>query len=76
MHVTPAVAGEDAATAVGLFAGNVTSANNGGFVSVRTRNLQPPLDLSAYEGLELRLKGDGQRYKLIVRIDPAWDGVG
>ena len=44
-------------------------------LQVRTRNLQPALDLSPYEGLELKLKGDGLRYKLIVRTENAWDGV-
>lgn len=34
------------------------------------------IDLSAYDGLELRVKGDGRRYKLIVRISPEWDTVG
>lgn len=47
-HPTPALhagAGEDGGPA-GVFAGNVTSANNGGFASVRCRNAEPPLDLS------------------------------
>lgn len=35
-----------------------------------------PEDLSAYDGLELRLKGDGRRYKLIVRTNNEWDAVG
>jgi len=61
---------------VGVFVGNVSTANNGGFASVRTRNFAPPLNLSAYDGLYLRLKGDGSRYKLILRSDPAWDGIG
>ncbi len=34
----------------GVFAGSVTTANNGGFASVRTRNLEPPLDLSGGRG--------------------------
>lgn len=95
-----------------MFTGTVTSANNGGFCSVRCavlcraalrcaglaappppaptpthpvpepprqvrcRNLEPALDLSPYEGVELRLKGDGQRYKLILRSESAWDGIG
>ncbi|KAL4448009.1 hypothetical protein ABPG75_005228 [Micractinium tetrahymenae] len=60
----------------GVFAGSVTTANNGGFASVRTRNLDPPLDLSGYEGIELRVKGDGKRYKLIIRDGAGWDTVG
>eukprot|EP00268_Persea_americana_P048564 TRINITY_DN5145_c0_g1_i1.p1 TRINITY_DN5145_c0_g1~~TRINITY_DN5145_c0_g1_i1.p1 ORF type:complete len:367 (-),score=53.14 TRINITY_DN5145_c0_g1_i1:319-1419(-) len=60
----------------GLFKGTVSTANNGGFTSIRTRNLSVPEDLSAYDGLELRVKGDGRRYKMIVRISPEWDTVG
>ncbi|XP_021750479.1 uncharacterized protein LOC110716158 [Chenopodium quinoa] len=62
--------------AAGIFRGNVSTANNGGFTSVRTRNFAEPEDLSAYDGLELRLKGDGRRYKLIIRTSSDWDTVG
>jgi len=34
-----------------LFAGNVSTANSGGFASVRTRNFTPPFNLSGYEGV-------------------------
>lgn len=60
----------------GIFKGNVSTANNGGFTSVRTKNFSVPEDLSAYDGLELRVKGDGRRYKLIVRTSSDWDTVG
>lgn len=40
------------------------------------QNFSEPEDLSAYDGLELRLKGDGRRYKLIVRTSRDWDTVG
>ena len=40
------------------------------------QNFDIPEDLSAYEGLELRLKGDGHRYKLIVRTSKDWDALG
>ncbi|KAK9714525.1 hypothetical protein RND81_06G101000 [Saponaria officinalis] len=60
----------------GIFRGNVSTANNGGFTSTRTKNFSSPEDLSAYDGLELRLKGDGHRYKLIVRTSSDWDTVG
>lgn len=60
----------------GVFKGVVSTANNGGFTSARTRNFPLPEDLSAYDGLELRLKGDGRRYKLIIRTSPDWDTVG
>ncbi len=60
---------------VGLFSGNVSTANSGGFASVRTRNFSPPLDLSIYSGLDLRVKGDGQRYKFLIRTTQSWDGL-
>ena len=58
-----------------LFSGNVSTANSGGFASVRTRNLDIPLNLSGYEGIELRIKGDGNRYKFILRDSDKWDGI-
>jgi hypothetical protein len=58
-----------------IFTGRVSTDNNGGFVSVRTKNFQPPWNLSAYEGIRLRVKGDGQRYKFITRCEGKWDGI-
>lgn len=82
--------------------------NNGGFASVRTRNIEPAADLAAYEGLTLRVrslsnhdinailmavqaqlrcsppntctkhpqvKGNGLRFKCIVRTESNWDGI-
>ncbi|AFZ23710.1 NmrA-like family protein [Cylindrospermum stagnale PCC 7417] len=59
-----------------VFAGNVSTANSGGFASVRTKNFTPSINLSGYQGVELRLKGDGQRYKIFLRTETTWDGVG
>ncbi|KAI5080813.1 hypothetical protein GOP47_0003996 [Adiantum capillus-veneris] len=67
--------GEDGG-AVGVFKGLVSTDNNGGFASIRTKNFESPENLSAYEGLELRLKGDGHRFKLIVRTSRDWDALG
>lgn len=64
-------AGEGAA----VFTGTVSTANSGGFTSVRTRNLTPTLDLTGYTGIKLRLKGDGNRYKFLLRSDDKWDSV-
>ena len=58
-----------------IFSGQVSTANNGGFASVRTRNFSPPLNLANYEGIEIRIKGDGKRYKLITRCEGKWDGL-
>ncbi|WP_315790165.1 CIA30 family protein [Fischerella sp. JS2] len=59
-----------------LFAGNVSTANSGGFASVRTKNFSPAFNLSGYEGINLRVRGDGKRYKFFLRTDTKWDGVG
>jgi uncharacterized protein YbjT (DUF2867 family) len=59
-----------------IFTGVVSTDNNGGFASVRTRNFTPPMNLSAYQGIELRVIGDGKRYKFIIRCEGQWDGVG
>ncbi|HEY9762078.1 MAG TPA: CIA30 family protein [Trichocoleus sp.] len=58
-----------------LFTGNVSTANSGGFASVRTRNFEPPLNLSGHSGLQLHLKGDGKRYKFLVRDESTWDSI-
>ncbi|MDX2097615.1 MAG: CIA30 family protein [Leptolyngbyaceae cyanobacterium bins.59] len=59
----------------GVFAGYVSTENSGGFASVRTRNFVPPLDLTGFTGIILRLKGDGNRYKFLVRDEDSWDSV-
>ncbi len=46
------------------------------FLQVRTRNYSPALNLEGSNALRLRVKGDGLRYKLTVRTDYNWDGVG
>lgn len=58
-----------------LFTGNVSTANSGGFASVRTRNLEPAIPLADYEGVQLHIKGDGNRYKFLLRTEAKWDGT-
>jgi len=65
----------DTAPYAAVFSGNITSANNGGFASVRTRNIEPALDLTGYDGLKIRLRGEGQRYKFMLRTTDNWDSV-
>ena len=55
--------------AIAEFSGNVSTANSGGFASVRTRNFEPAIDLSSYDGIALRVKGDGNRYKFMLRTE-------
>ncbi|MDZ4766008.1 MAG: CIA30 family protein [Chloroflexota bacterium] len=52
------------AEGAGRFSGVVRLENNGGFASLRARFT--PLDLSAYEGIEISLRGDGQRYGMYL----------
>ncbi len=58
-----------------LFTGYVSTDKSGGFASVRTRNFEPALNVSNYSGFELRVNGDGQRYKFLVRDEDSWDSV-
>lgn len=68
--------GSESSGPTGLFKGTVSTSNNGGFTSIRTKNFTVPEDLSAYDGVELRVNGDGRRYKLIIRTSYEWDTVG
>ena len=66
----------EAGRPAGVFAGTLSTANSGGFASVRTRNWAPaPLDASGAQGVALRLRGDGQRYKLFLRTEAGWDAL-
>ncbi len=58
-----------------LFTGFVSTANSGGFASVRTRSFVPPLDLGDHTGIEVNFKGDGQRYKFLIRDEDSWDSL-
>ena len=49
-----------------IFRGVVSFENNGGFATVQT-NLAQPLNLSAYRGLTIKLKGDSKRYGMYLR---------
>jgi NADH dehydrogenase [ubiquinone] 1 alpha subcomplex assembly factor 1 len=56
-----------------LFHGTVSLENYGGFASVRTSPY--PYQLGGYEGVALRVRGDGHRYRLRFRTDDSYDGV-
>lgn len=58
---------------VGIFSGTLSLAGGGGFASVRRRD--QPVDLSAYDAIELRVRGDGRRYKLNLRTSDNFDGI-
>jgi len=61
----------DAGTLV--FRGNLSLENNGGFSSLRTRNLD--LDLSDSVGLAMRVKGDGRSYQVRLGSDGRYRGM-
>ena len=61
------------ASGTGVFAGQLSLENNGGFASVRTEVTAP--DLSAFAGLVLRVRGDGRRYLVRLRTHARFDGL-
>lgn len=63
------VAGDGA----GIFCGELSLERGGGFASVRRR--KEVVDLSGYDAVELRVRGDGKRYKLNLRVSESIDGV-
>jgi NADH dehydrogenase [ubiquinone] 1 alpha subcomplex assembly factor 1 len=58
---------------VGVFTGVVSLEHGGGFASVRS--LEGRYDLSGFDGLVVRARGDGKRYGLRLRTATAYDGV-
>lgn len=62
----------------GVWSGAVTSANGGGFVGVRSTPFRDgtSLDMSACEGVELRLRrGGGRRFKFVTRDSAEFNGI-
>jgi monofunctional biosynthetic peptidoglycan transglycosylase len=64
----------DIESGVGVFSGELSLENNGGFASMRTK----PKDLKLSDQIRkfmVRVKGDGRKYKLAVRRHGSFDGV-
>ena len=59
--------------AAGVFRGNVSLANNGGFASVRT--VPGDYGLDGFDGVAIKVRGDGKRYSFRLRMDNRFDGV-
>ncbi|RMF84799.1 MAG: CIA30 family protein, partial [Planctomycetota bacterium] len=49
------------------FSGSISLENNGGFASIRSRRAD--IDLSEFDGLLIRVRGDGKRYDFNLRTD-------
>lgn len=58
---------------IAQFRGRVSFENKGGFASVRTRPLMA--SLAGYNGIEMRVRGDGKIYKLRLKTDSGSDGL-
>jgi len=56
-----------------VFRGEVSLENNGGFASVRTSPGRH--DLAGFDGLAVRVRGDGQRYSFRLRMSGRMDDV-
>jgi NADH dehydrogenase [ubiquinone] 1 alpha subcomplex assembly factor 1 len=56
-----------------VFEGTVSLENLGGFASVRS--LPREFDLGGYEGLIVRVRGDGKRYRLRLKTDDDYEGI-
>mmetsp|Transcript_22134 Transcript_22134/g.31704 ORF Transcript_22134/g.31704 Transcript_22134/m.31704 type:complete len:280 (-) Transcript_22134:127-966(-) len=60
----------------GTWKGTVTSANNGGFVGIRSTLLDQPLDMSKCTGLQIKIRGgEGRRFKATVRDSTEFNGI-
>ncbi len=53
---------------IGVFSGNVSTENNGGFTSMKTRFSS--IDVRSFQKIVLRIKGDGKRYQLRLKSEP------
>ncbi|MCE5247125.1 MAG: CIA30 family protein [Candidatus Polarisedimenticolia bacterium] len=56
-----------------LFRGFVSLANHGGYASVRSPAFA--FDLAGFEGVALRVRGDGKRYKLNLKVAAEFDAL-
>jgi monofunctional biosynthetic peptidoglycan transglycosylase len=56
-----------------VFEGNVSLEHGGGFASVRTHPRE--FGLSGCDGVVIRVRGDGRRYRLRLRTDDDYEGV-
>lgn len=58
---------------VAQFCGRVSFENNGGFASVRTHPLT--VSVAGYDGIEMRVRGDGKKFKLRLKTEVGPEGL-
>ncbi len=56
-----------------LFSGTLVSRESGGWVSVWSSD--EPMNLSSYQGLALRLRGDGRTYRVALKMERGVDAI-
>jgi len=56
-----------------MFTGNVSLKYNGGFASFRGN--MSDLDLKGYDGIKIRVRGDGKKYSFRIRTNNSFDGI-
>lgn len=56
-----------------LFSGSISLENNGGFASIRSEPTD--FDLKGFNGIRIRVKGDGRTYQFRLRADRNLDGI-
>ena len=60
------------------WAGEVTTRNSSGFVGIRSKSLDPPLDCSAAKGVQIRVRPVSRaplRYKIVLRDSTDFNGI-
>lgn len=55
------------------FSGHLSLENNGGFASIRSQWMA--YDLKAYDGIALRIRGDGKTYRFRIRTEETGAGI-
>ncbi|MFW5820529.1 MAG: CIA30 family protein [Bacteroidota bacterium] len=55
------------------FTGNVSLENNGGFASFRTQTRT--FDLTDYEGIKIRIRGDGKKYSFRLKTGNSYNDI-
>merc|ERR1712232_714867 len=58
----------------GIWSGTVI-VERGGFTGIRTRPVESPLDLTDCSGFRLKIKGQGQRFKFLIRDNDQFNGI-